>query len=446
MTVAPSAPESPPAGESMQESQEEDVMSEATATRPVVRSAKDRVGLGRLSVGLSVVQVTLFLAIFATMNILLPAQIAGAVGESGKEFWLGVITTIGAVVSMVVSPIIGAYSDRTRSRLGRRAPWILAGALATVVTLNLVGLRQVAFLLLVGWVLTQIAVNMILMPVSTAIPERVPHARRGLVSGVTGFATTIAIALAAFVGAAFVSTPLLGTVVLSVLVVVGAVAYVLIAPDRSSADLEVAGREGGGPSMWATMLHAFTDHNFRWTWTGRFLVFLGYNLLMARFLYYVQAQFGTSVADAAATVATVSAIGGLAMLVGLVVSAPLSDRFGRKPFVYLGGVFIGLGLLAVSQTTSMSQLIAAWVVVSLAFGSFIGVDQALVADVLPTEEDVAKDLGVINLAGTLPQTLAPAVGTAVLVLAGGNYTVLIILGAVVALSSVYATSRIRGVR
>jgi MFS family permease len=410
-----------------------------------VAAERPRVGLGRIALGLSIAQITTYLAIFATLNILLPAQIEGAVGASGKEAWLGIITTAGALVAMIVSPVIGALSDRTRSPLGRRAPWILAGGGLTLVALNLVGATQLAFVLLVGWCLTQAVVNMILMPLSSALPERVPHARRGLISGVTGFATTFAIALAAFVGAAFVGAPLTGTIVLSVLVLVGAVAYVALAPDRSSRDLVTTSGDGG-PSMWATMLDGFRDHNFRWTWAGRFLVFLGYNLLSARMLYYVQAQFGLSVGDAAATVATVSAVGGLFMLLGLVVSAPLSDRFGRKPFVYLGGLFIAVGLVLASFVTSEPQLIGAWAVVSIAFGSFIGVDQALVADVLPAKEEVAKDLGVINLAGTLPQTLSPAIGSTILALAGGAYSVLILAGAVVALSSMLTTRQIRGVR
>jgi MFS family permease len=423
----------------------EDTESEAAAT-PEETPGKPRVGLVRIALGLSIVQITIYLAIFATLNILLPAQIEAAVGEAGKENWLGIITTLAAVVSMVVSPIIGMLSDRTRSPLGRRAPWILVGGAATLVTLNIVGASQVVLGLLLGWCLSQVAVNMVLMPVSSVLPERVPHARRGVISGVTGFATTFAIALAAFVGARFVSTPLLGTAVLSIVALLGAVAYVVIAPDASSKDLKGTTPEVGAPSMWRTMLDGFQNHNFRWVWAGRLCVFLGYSLFSARMLYYVQQQFGSNVTEAAATVARVTAIGGLAMLVGLVVSAPLSDRFGRKPFVYLGGIFIAVGLALVTQITSVPQLIGAWAVVSLAFGSFIGVDQALVADVLPHKEEFAKDLGVINLAATIPQTLAPAIGSVILALTGGAYGILIGLGAVVALSSVFTTWQIRGVK
>ena len=38
------------------------------------------------------------------------------------------MTGAGAAVSLVANPLFGAFSDRTTSRLGRRVPWVLFGA------------------------------------------------------------------------------------------------------------------------------------------------------------------------------------------------------------------------------------------------------------------------------------------------------------------------------
>ena len=43
---------------------------------------------------------------------------------------------------------------------------------------------------------------------------------------------------------------------------------------------------------------------------------------------------------------------------------------------------------------------------------FQAVDTALMSEVLPSAKSFAKDLGVVNIAATLPQTLAPAVAGA----------------------------------
>ena len=43
----------------------------------------------------------------------------------------------------------------------------------------------------------------------------------------------------------------------------------------------------------------------------------------------------------------------------------------------------------------------------LGFGMYMAVDLALVVDVLPDPDQAAKDLGVLNIAGALPFSLAP---------------------------------------
>jgi Na+/melibiose symporter-like transporter len=60
--------------------------------------------------------------------VILPAQVE-AVDPASKVANLALLTTLAAVASMVAIPVGGALSDRTRSRFGRRTPWI-AGASA----------------------------------------------------------------------------------------------------------------------------------------------------------------------------------------------------------------------------------------------------------------------------------------------------------------------------
>jgi MFS family permease len=49
-------------------------------------------------------------------------------------------------------------------------------------------------------------------------------------------------------------------------------------------------------------------------------------------------------------------------------------------------------------------------VLGIAYGMYVGVDLALVVDVLPNPDDSGKDLGVFNIANALPQTIAPLIG------------------------------------
>ena len=55
---------------------------------------------------------------------------------------------------------------------------------------------------------------------------------------------------------------------------------------------------------------------------------------------------------------------------------------------------------------------------------YMAVDLALVADVLPDKDNAAKDLGVFNIAGALPSSIAPAIAPAILAIGSGSYGVL----------------------
>jgi MFS family permease len=64
----------------------------------------------------------------------------------------------------------------------------------------------------------------------------------------------------------------------------------------------------------------------------------------------------------------------------------------------------------------------------VAYGIYVGVDLALVVDVLPNPDDSGKELGVFNMANALPQTVAPLLGAALLAVSSvndQNYTLLL---------------------
>jgi MFS family permease len=68
-------------------------------------------------------------------------------------------------------------------------------------------------------------------------------------------------------------------------------------------------------------------------------------------------------------------------------------------------------------------------VLGVAYGVYVGVDLALVVDVLPNPDDAGKDLGVFNMANALPQSVAPAIGGVLLAVgavgADKNYELLL---------------------
>src|SRR5215213_2716826 len=104
-----------------------------------------------------------FLLWGAIPGVLLPLQVAG-VDPDNKIANLAVVSTIGAFAAMLAQPIFGAISDRTRTRLGRRAPFILGGALLGGLALIGLGLSGSILLMALCWPLVQLSFNAVQGP------------------------------------------------------------------------------------------------------------------------------------------------------------------------------------------------------------------------------------------------------------------------------------------
>jgi MFS family permease len=84
----------------------------------------------------------------------------------------------------------------------------------------------------------------------------------------------------------------------------------------------------------------------------------------------------------------------------------------------------GLALFVIALASTFNGFVVGMAIGGLGFGLYTAVDLALVADVLPDPNSAAKDLGVMNIAGALPSSVAPAIAPAILALSHGSYGVL----------------------
>jgi MFS family permease len=100
----------------------------------------------------------------------------------------------------------------------------------------------------------------------------------------------------------------------------------------------------------------------------------------------------------------------------------------------------------VAIATSFDGFLVGMAIAGLGFGIYMAVDLALVADVLPDKDSTAKDLGVLNIAGALPFSVAPAVAPAILAIGGGSYGVLYAFAGICAIIGACAILPVKSVR
>jgi MFS family permease len=187
--------------------------------------------------------------------------------------------------------------------------------------------------------------------------------------------------------------------------------------------------------------------DFAWAFASRFLFVLAYAFLVTYQVYYLLEQLGTAEAEVPRQVFLGTLVQSAVVVAASLVGGRLSDRTGRrKVFVVAAATVYGLALFVLAVTSSFNGFLVGMAIGGLGFGVYTAVDLALVVDVLPDKDNAAKDLGVLNIAGALPFSVAPGIAPAVLALGGGSYGVLYAVAGVGAILGALAILPVKGVR
>jgi MFS family permease len=174
---------------------------------------------------------------------------------------------------------------------------------------------------------------------------------------------------------------------------------------------------------------------------------MAYAVLATYEAYYLIQKIGSAVADVPQQIFLGTLVQGIVIVAASLIGGHLSDRTGRrKIFVCTAAIVYGLAMIAVAMASNFNGFLVGMTISGLGFGVFAAVDLALVVDVLPNPGHNAKDLGVFNIAGALPFSLAPALAPAILAIGGGSYGVLYAVAGVCAIVGAIAILRVKGVR
>ena len=382
--------------------------------RPVPKSRLVRFGVGFFvfgflwCIGLQVVN-----------SVLLPEHYKAIEGIE-PEALLGIVNAWTALASLVANLMFGNFSDRSRSRFGRRTPWIVFGAILGGVTLFLTGMTTNPVLLTVLYCLCMFGLNAMIAPCVAILSDRVPSGIRGTMSAFYGAGSTVGAPIGVMLGAVFITNMVPGFAVAGVFMFLGGFVAVLIFPKEEPADY-LPKAEGGVKDVVMSFKppRFSTAHDFYKAFAGRVCMLLSYQMITAYQLYIVQNYVGQSTEESAVTISVMSTITMVVGLVGSVLAGPFSDFIGRRkiPVVVASVCFaVGIAMPWVMPSSTGMFLYAA--IAGLGYGVYTSVDQALLVDVLPNKEEAGKDLGILNLATTLGQMLGPVIMSSVVLALG----------------------------
>jgi MFS family permease len=335
--------------------------------------------------------------------------------------------------------LFGALSDHTPGTLGRRRPYIITGGLLIVLSTPFLVTSSNILIFLAGLTLLLVGRNILTPAYQGLLPDNVPKEQRGAASGFVGGLTilgsVVSLALAALLlggvnqdsysksmiryGAGIYYKVTAVIMLIGVLITVTGVREIpFIARKRTSRETEEKSMHRFSQWFAHNWIKPWRSHNFTLVFLSRTLIMMRLALFMTFIEYYfARVQHIQNFVQATAIVAILALGGGV---VSGHVFGVLSDRLRRRvPIICISTLSMSLTSLAFVLFPSY---LANWlwplgVLFGLGYGAYTSVDWALSIDVLPSQKDAAKDLGLWNASGILPDVFAPLISCFIIYIA-----------------------------
>jgi maltose/moltooligosaccharide transporter len=350
----------------------------------------------------------------------------GADEASLPLLWLA-----GPMTGLLVQPIIGALSDRTTSRLGRRTPYFLIGAILCSLCLLVMpyspALWMAASLL---WILDA-ANNVTMEPYRAFVSDKLNEDQYALgfltQSAFTGLAQTLAylapsllvwfgmnkdavgtnnipqiVFVAFFIGAALS----LGTVLWSVFTT----REDPLPPEQIAAmkakpfGLIPALKEiwDASKDMPSTMKQLAVVYLFQWY--ALFCYWQYITLAVSKSLFGTTDGTTTAFRDAGLLTGQMGAFYNFVAFLSAFAMVPLARRYGSKSLHIVCLVCAGIGMLAIPEIRNQSLLFVAMIGMGLAWGSIMGNPYVLLAGSIPPER-TGVYMGIFNMFIVIPMMI-----------------------------------------
>lgn len=367
--------------------------------------------------------------------------------DATKEFNLSIVAALGGLLVILVTPLAGRLSDRTRSKLGIRRPWILWGAVIGFCGAVVLGFATGLWSILAGFIILKIGLGSANAATHALLAEQIPVRIRARVTGVVSASTGIAFILGAGVVAL-----LPNDAQWSWFIIPGAIGSLFcgLLYFRMNDIVRTEPRE---PLQLRDIASTFwvnprTAPDFFWAWLCRLLVLTSVSFVSIYLLYFIIDYLGVSKEEATAVQATGMAIFALLAVVTAVLFGWISDKLGkRKVIIWISCAISAAGMIMGMLSTSVPMFICALAIVGAAQGAFLSVDLALLTQVLPNAKDAGKDLGIVALSAQLPQFIVPVIALPILTLGGGqNYTALYIVAIIFGVLGAIAVLPVKSVK
>ncbi len=374
--------------------------------------------------------------IWAVYNAFVPIFLSQKFGLSAV--WVGFFMTLDNIAALFIQPPVGAWSDRLRTKLGRRLPFILVGAPISAVAFGIIPLAAVLPLFVACTSTLLLSMALWRTPVVALMPDITPSEKRSQANGVINFMGGVG-AIIAFIGGAalYDMNPAFPFWLGSILVILSA-ALVLIFI-REPKNYEEGQKQ---PGMWASLQEVTKDQDKSALriLLAIFFWFLGYTAIEAFFTLYSVNHLGLEPSDGSRLLGQLS----LFFVLFALVSGFIGGKIGRKLTISIGlvlmiVVLLGIFALPVSTlTTVVTKLpvlgvvpvIGLFLMIAGIAWSLININSLPMVVDMTTAARIGTFTGLYYLFSTLSAIVGPNLNGWIIQLSGNNYNLVMVVGAV----------------
>ena len=396
----------------------------------------------RLGVGFTLSAVVCAIPWVALSTVILP-QVLQNINPATKESMLGTINAVGSIVALLANVIFGTLSDMTRSRFGKRTPWIVVGGLIAGLSVGLIAMSQHSFpTILVLWCMAQLGYNVMLAPFVATMSDRVPDKVRGTISGFYGAGIATGQTLGNVVGARLndhgASGVTLGWLIGAAAFALIGIITVIVWP-REKPNVNEKRENITVKSVLMNFRPPRHAPDFYFALVGRTLMMGGYWMINGYLFYISQDYIFAGQPKAKDSANALIAVMGVITLV-----------------VSLASCLFAVGIVMPLAMPSRVGMLLFAAIAGLGYGVYNAIDQALNVSVLPNPEEAGKDLGILNLANTLSTVIGSVLTSTIISISKGMhhvtatppsaYRVVFIVAIVIVLVAAYLIMRIKKVK
>lgn len=381
--------------------------------------------------------------IWGVYNAFVPIFLANKFGLEAA--FIGFFMTLDNIAALFIQPPVGAWSDRLRTPIGRRLPFILAGAPITALAFGFIPMAAVLPLFVACTSTLLLSAALWRTPVVALMPDITPSEKRSQANGIINFMGGIGTIIALQTGGMLYKiSPAFPFWLGSALVVIAAlIVFLFIKEPKDYLDTNEP-----QPSMIESLREVLNDEDKSGARIlfAIFFWFIGYSAVETFFTLYAQEHLGINAGDGA----TLLSVFPLFFVLFAIPSGFIAARTGRRVAISFGLILVGiilalfyilpastllrpvspLPLVGIPLTGGGTRMLT-MAGVMLIFGgigwAFVNINSLPMVVELTTATRLGTFTGLYYLFSTLSAIVGPNVNGWAITVSGNNYNVIMLI-------------------